>query len=136
MQRKRLWLAGLVIGYLLVTGVSAAGLAKPSRNNVLGNESIFQLVTVRKSNDAEQLIRFNRRTGVTSYLKGNQWQLIKENDRRVRNSLYQVLATAETGGGWHLYRLDMISGDSWSVKNLVWHSIKSDGHLKETETKE
>ena len=119
----RLWVAGLLLGCFLSPILSAKGLVKPSRPDVLEKNAVFQLITVHKANDADQLIRFNRRTGVTSYLKNNQWRQIKENGRRVRNSVYQVLATADSSGGWNLYRLDMINGDSWSVGSLTWKPI-------------
>lgn len=120
-----------IVGCVLISicsqQVSAQGLAKPARTDFLEVEPVFQLITVKKSNGADQLIRYSRRTGVTSYLKKNRWRLIKENDRRVRNSLYQVSATADATGGWNLYRLDVLNGDSWSVSSLVWNPIEEDG---------
>lgn len=134
MKTKRIWSISVFFGCLLfvVAGAQAQvqGLAKPNRTDVLKNDTVFQLITVRKANDADQLIRFNRRTGVTTYLKNNQWRLIKENGRRVRNSLYQVLATADASGGWNLYRLDMLSGDSWSVSSLTWKPILGETLIK------
>ena len=130
MKKTSIRLICVTIICVLSTGVSAKGLAKPNRNNFLGADPVFQLITVRKANDADQLIRFNRRTGVTSYLKKNEWRLIKENGRRVRNSLYQVIATADASGGWNLYRLDTLNGDSWLVSSLMWKPIEGSGYLK------
>ena len=133
MKKVSIGLTCVAIACVLSTGVFAKGLAKPNRSSFFGSDPVFQLITVRKANDADQLIRFNRRTGVTSYLKKNQWRLIKENDRRVRNSLYQVIATADASGGWNLYRLDMLNGDSWLVSSLMWKPIEGTGYLKELE---
>ncbi|OUS28658.1 hypothetical protein A9Q99_11645 [Gammaproteobacteria bacterium 45_16_T64] len=132
------WIA-LVSSCLLISICSqtlhAQGLAKPSRTDFLEVEPVFELITVRKSNGADQLIRYSRRTGVTSYLKKNRWRLIKENGRRVRNSLYQVSATADATGGWNLYRMDVLNGDSWAVSSLVWNLIEEDG-VKEPTTEQ
>lgn len=133
MKYVRIGLICIAITCVFTTEVFAKGLAKPNRSSFLGADPVFQLITVRKANDADQLIRFNRRTGVTSYLKKNQWRLIKEDGRRVRNSLYQVIATADASGGWNLYRLDMLNGDSWLVSSLMWKPIKGTGYLKEPE---
>ncbi len=131
MKKVSIGLACVVIACVLSTEVFAKGLAKPNRTSSLGADPVFQLITVRKANAADQLIRFNRRTGVTSYLKKNEWRLIKENGRRVRNSLYQVIATADASGGWGLYRLDTLNGDSWLVSRLMWKPIEGSGYLKE-----
>lgn len=131
MNKTRLGLICVLLGCVLSFEVFAQGLAKPKRSSYLDSEPVFQLITVRKANDADQLIRFNRRTGVTSYLKKNQWRLIKEDGRRVRNSLYQVTATADASGGWNLYRLDTLNGDSWLVSSLKWKPIEGNAHLKE-----
>lgn len=133
MKKSSMGLICLTIVCVFTTEVFAKGLAKPKRSNFLGVDPVFQLITVRKANDADQLIRFNRRTGVTSYLKKNQWRLIKEDGRRVRNSLYQVIATADASGGWNLYRLDTLNGDSWLVSRLMWKPIEGTGYLKELE---
>ncbi len=131
MKKSSIGLICVVIACVFSTGVFAKGLAKPNRSSFLDTDPVFQLITVRKANDADQLIRFNRRTGVTSYLKKNAWRLIKEDGRRVRNSLYQVIATADSSGGWNLYRLDMLNGDSWMVSSLMWIPIEGTGYLKE-----